>query len=281
MSGRAPAIGWSALTVAAVVAACGPLLLQLAFAGVAIGVIGMAHGASDLAIVAPRRRPLFLACYGLVCLICLGWWIADPAVALPAFLLASAIHFAMEDAPEGTWVERVARGVSLIATPATLHAASLTVILQHGGITPAMLPGLVTGLTWLGGIAAAGLLALAIVRRDPRLFAGTAALLLLPPLIGFSLGFLILHALPQTWQRCERIGCMTAQSYLRAIAPVLGAAMLLVLLIGGIVWRWDDSGVRPLFAAIAALAMPHLLVTPWFEAGAADPVTTPARSVPV
>jgi hypothetical protein len=29
--------------------------------------------------------------------------------------------------------------------------------------------------------------------------------------------------------------------------------------------RFDPSGVRGLFAGIAALAVPHLFVTPWFE----------------
>jgi len=35
--------------------------------------------------------------------------------------------------------------------------------------------------------------------------------------------------------------------------------------VGGLLLRWDSSGVRSLFAGIAALAMPHLLVTPYFE----------------
>ena len=43
--------------------------------------------------------------------------------------------------------------------------------------------------------------ALAWQRRDRHLAGGVAALLLMPPLIGFTLGFLILHALPQTTER--------------------------------------------------------------------------------
>ena len=42
------------------------------------------------------------------------------------------------------------------------------------------------------------------------------------------------------------------------------------------IWlRIDATGVRALFAAIAALAVPHLLVTPWF---AAPPITAGLRT---
>ena len=101
-----PAAGWVILGAAGLAAAFSPLLVQLGYAIIAIGVIGMAHGASDLAIVEHTRRPMFLALYGFVSLACLWWWTTEPAVALPLFLLASAIHFALEDAPSGTLGER-------------------------------------------------------------------------------------------------------------------------------------------------------------------------------
>lgn len=56
---------------------------------------------------------------------------------------------------------------------------------------------------------------------------------------------------------------MTA--YLRATAPILAVALVLLALVGWVMLRWDSSGVRPLFAGLAALAIPHLLVTPLFE----------------
>lgn len=262
---RAPALGWGVLLAAAVAAAFGPLTVQLGFAVVAVGVIGLAHGASDLAIVEPDRRAAFLALYGTVIVVCLGWWIAAAAVALPAFLLASALHFGLEDAPADRPLERLARGTSLVATPATIHAAALGNLLSLAGVPDDTTPLLVELLAVAGGVSAAGLLALGIARRDRRLLIGTAALLLLPPLIGFSLGFLILHAVPQTVERRIRLGRTSMAAYLRAIWPILLAAVILIGGIGIIVLRFDPTGVRSLFAGIAALAMPHLLVTPWFE----------------
>ena len=264
MTARAPAIGWSLLLGAALAASFGAPIVQLAFAVVAIGGIGMAHGASDLAIVERRRRPVFLALYGVVALACLWWWIVDPAIALPAFLIASAVHFGLEDAPSGTTIEKIARGTSLVATPATLHVATLGDILRLAG-APGGVPMMVGGMAVAGGAAAAWLLVAAIRRRDARLLTGTAALLLLPPLVGFSVGFLILHAVPQTVERRIQLGCPTIIAYLRATGPILLAAVALVGIVGGLLLRWDPSGMRPLFAGIAALAVPHLLVTPWFE----------------
>lgn len=271
--------GWSMFAAAAVAAAFCPLPVQLAFAVVAIGVVGMAHGASDLAIVSVPRRPMFLGWYAAVASVCLAWWLTEPAIALPAFLLASAIHFGLEDAPAGAGIERIARGVSLVATPAVLHAARLGEILRLGGVAPAFVPVMVGAMAILGAGAAAVLMMMAVGRGDRRLLGGTAAVLVLPPLTGFSVAFLVLHALPQTEARRRQLGCVDHVAYLRATWPILLAAMVLAGAIGALVWRIDPSGVRSLFTAIAALAMPHLLVTPWFEAqaGARRHVDTPTR----
>jgi Brp/Blh family beta-carotene 15,15'-monooxygenase len=261
---RAPAWGWSLLLGAAAAASIGALTVQLAFAVVAIGVVGMAHGASDLAIIRRRQRPLFVALYVFTGAACLWWWIADPAVALPAFLIASAIHFGVEDAPADRPLERVARGTSLVATPATFHVSNLTELLRLGGTSTVVLPVMVSAMAVFGALSAAYLVVRASQRHDLRLFLGTVALAILPPLVGFSVGFLILHAEPQTFERRTRIGCATLGRYLRTTAPICVAAILLVIMIGVLMVRSDPSGVRPLFAAIAALAVPHLIVTPLF-----------------
>jgi len=267
------------LGVAAVVTAAAPWTLQLAFAIFGIGVVGMVHGAGDLAVVAPVRRRRFLVAYGLVSLVTLLWWTLDPAVALPAFLVASAIHFGMEDAPEGPIAERVVRGVALIAAPATLHAENYAALLRSAGGTSSM----ADCTPWLaaaGGVCGAILLWLAWRRRQSALAGATAALLLLPPLVGFTLGFLVLHALPQTLARRDRLGCASIFGYLRSVAPVFAGALVLAGSVAALLLHFDPSGVRGLFAGIAALAVPHLLVTPWFECRTRPVrrISTPAAS---
>ncbi len=265
MTRRAPALGWGLLFGAALIASFCSLTVQLAFAAVAVGIGGMVHGASDLEIIEHRRRPVFLALYVSALLVCLWWWIVDPAIALPAFLLASAVHFGLKDAPASRPFERMARGISLVATPATVHAASLTRILDSAGVQASILPTMVSSLAIAGGIAAGCLAIIGMARHDRRLLVGTTALLFFPPLVGFSVGFLVLHAMPQTKERRDRLQCVTTTAYLRTTAPVLVAAVTLVGIVGGLLLRWDPSGVRSLFAGIAALAMPHMLVTPYFE----------------
>lgn len=253
------------LIAGAAAAASTPLPLQLALAILGIGVVGMAHGAGDLAVVDRTRRRTFLLAYGLVSVTTLLWWTIDPAVALPAFLLASAVHFGMEDGTMGKPVERVAHGVILVAAPATFHGPSYADLLRTAGGAASALPSCTPLLAVAGGAAGAVLLVLAWQRRDLPLAGGVAALLLMPPLIGFTVGFLILHAIPQTADRRDRLGYSDTSSYLRAVAPVFGGAILLASLVGALLLHFDSSGVRGLFAGIAALAVPHLLVTPWFE----------------
>lgn len=249
----------------AAASAVAPLPVQLAFAILGIGVLGMLHGAGDLEVVASSRRPPFLVAYGIVSLATLLWWTAVPAVALPAFLLASTVHFGMEDARGAPLSERVAHGVVLIAAPATLHVPTYAALLRTAGGPASALPLATPLLAIIGGAAALLLLALAWQRQDVHLAGGVGALLLLPPLVGFTLGFLILHALPQTAERRDRLGYASTLSYLRGVAPIFVAAIMLAGLVAALLLHFDPSGIRGLFAGIAALAVPHLLLTPWFE----------------
>jgi hypothetical protein len=172
--------GIALLVVGAVAAAPAPLPVQLAFAIMGIGVVGMVHGAGDLAVVESARRPLFLAAYGVVSLVTLLWWTTDPAIALPAFLVASAVHFGMEDAPNGARSERIARGGALIAGPATLHAHSYAALLRTAGGPSSLVATYTPILEVTGGAAVILLLLLAWQRRDVPLAGGVTALHVLP-----------------------------------------------------------------------------------------------------
>jgi hypothetical protein len=54
----------------------------------------------------------------------------------------------------------------------------------------------------------------------------------------------MLHAVPQTKERRDSLQCVTTTAYLRATAPVLVAAVMMVGIVGGLLLRWDPSGVR-------------------------------------
>lgn len=263
MTRPAPAIGWGLLAATALAAAAGPLAVQLGFATLAIGVIGMAHGASDLHVVEPARRAAFLIAYTAVSLVCLVWWALYPAIALPLFLAASAIHFAAEEPRTHPAWHRWTLGIGLIATPALLHPVGYASLLTlaGGGAPPATM---LTLVRMVGAASGTMLLFDAVDRRDRALAASVMALVFLPPLIGFSVGFLVLHALPQTEGRRRRMRCTSHRAYIRTVGPILLAALSLATTIALFFLRTEASGIRGLFAALAALAMPHLLVTPGF-----------------
>lgn len=257
--------GWAGLWGAAFVASLSPLSVQLGFAVIAIGLLGMAHGASDLEVVRRERRLPFLAAYGVVIVLCLCWWHYDSALALPGFLLASAIHFALEDAPGGHLIERLARGIGMITAPAALHLGPFSTILHQAGLGSAIPDAVATGIAVTGGLCAAGLIVTGVLRHDRTLITGMLALVVLPPFVGFSMGFLILHALPQTRLRRDQLGCRSYNGYLHATWPVLTAAILLAAGTAVMIHPADRAGIQSLFAALAALAIPHMLITPWYE----------------
>lgn len=273
MKAAAPAIGWGMFGLAALAASAAGAAGQLGFAVLAIAGLGLAHGASDAALVPRGRQPAFLATYIASAGTCLAAWIIWPALALPLFLLASALHFGLEDAPADRPVERLARGTLMVTGPAVIHQPALTDILHLAGGDAASAALLADGMAAAGLLALAGVGVTAAARRDPRLAIGAAGLVMLPPLVGFSFGFVLLHAGPQTVQRVARLGHPSILAYCRATAPVLAGALLVSLLAVLLFRHADASGLRALFAGLAALAMPHMLVTPWFERG---PVPRPA-----
>ena len=215
-----------------------------------------------------KRRVSFLAAYGATILAVLLLWIVAPLAALIGFLGLSAIHFATDgragDHKAGDW----ALGILLVAGPAVLHrpvlarlfgsvlhhepaAAGLALVLQAIALI-ALVP-VVRGL-FRGGRM--------LQSTPPQVATGLVAVLVLPPFVGFACGFVLLHARGQTRERQAELGCVDLASYLARIAPVmLGAFAVLA----GLVWllaraAFDDTAM--LFACIAALAVPHMLVTP-------------------
>lgn len=272
MSGRAPLVGWGAFLLLAIGASIFGMDAQLIFAALAIGVLGLPHGASDLAIVVPDQRvPLLVAYIGTIVAV-LILWIAVPAWGLSALLLCSAIHFALDDDEQNAlgW----ARGVCIVAIPAVAHRISVADLFATLTQNISVAGDLATMLFVTGAIGAAIVVG-GIVRRrasrpgDRMTLATLAMVAVLPPLVGFSVGFVMLHALRQTSERQRDLLCPTMGDYLRRVAPVLaGAAVVLIGMAAAFAGR-TAGDVGLLFAGIAALAMPHMLVTPLWRRGLA------------
>ncbi|KTT36653.1 hypothetical protein SB5_20770 [Pseudomonas oryzihabitans] len=269
LSGR----GWLALLLTAGLASLVGGAGQLAFALVVGLGLGLLHGASDLCLVSPARRPAFLGCYLATALACLLCWQLAGALALALFLLLSAWHFAHEDELFTGRLTSLALGLFIVGGPALLHPAAVARLLGLA-MGPAASLALAQWLTWLlvlgGALSLPVLLLAAWQRRCPWLAVTLFAVVLAPPLVGFALGFYLLHAAPQTGVRQWLLGAASLKAYLWLTWPILlGAAVF--TLAGGLVFLLQErTGIRALFAVLAAFAVPHMLVLPRFLAADAE-----------
>jgi Brp/Blh family beta-carotene 15,15'-monooxygenase len=261
-------IGWLALLLTAVIASLAGAEAQLMFA-LAVGLgLGLLHGVSDMHLVTPARRPAFLCSYlaaalgGLLC-----WQIAS-ATTLVFFLVLSAWHFFHEDELFHDRLTSLALGLFIISGPAVVHEAEV-----------ARLLGLAIGseeshawaerLTWLlaaGGIVALPVLLLVSCRQRCLWLATTlVAVVLLPPLAGFAVGFYVLHAAPQTRVRQRLLRAAHLAAYLRLTWPILVGAALFTLVGGFVFLLQEGTGIRALFVVLTAFAVPHMIVLPRFR----------------
>ena len=246
---------------------------QLAYALVVGLGLGLLHGASDLRLVPPARRLAFLGCYLATALACLLCWQLAGTAALLLFLLLSAWHFAHEDELFTDRLTSLALGLFIVGGPALVHEAEVARLLALAmgpDAAGALAVGLASALALGGALALPVLLLAAWHRRCLRLAATLCAVVLAPPLVGFALGFYLLHAAPQTRVRQRLLGAPTFKAYLHLTWPILlGAAFF--TLAGGLVFLLQErTGIRALFAVLAAFAVPHMLVLPRFLAPGAE-----------
>ncbi|MBF7142930.1 MULTISPECIES: Brp/Blh family beta-carotene 15,15'-dioxygenase [Pseudomonas] len=258
---------WLALALLALFASLAGGGGQLAFV-VALGLgLGLLHGASDLKLVLPARRFRFVGCYLAVALISLACWQVASTLALALFLLMSIWHFAHEDDLFPHRVTSLAVAMFIVGGPALLHGEAVAQLLAAamGPQVPAETGVVVSTLLAAGGAVALPILLWAAwQRRCLWMMATLAGITVAPPLIGFALGFYCLHAAPQTHARQRLLGVPSLTAYMWLTWPVLLASALFILA-GGIVFLpQEHTGMRALFALLAAFAVPHMLVLPRF-----------------
>ena len=263
---RVPSIGLGALFVAAAIAAALPTGWQVGYAAAVLGVLGLPHGAADLALVPAARRRSFLAAYLATGPAIVALWLASPALALAGFLLASFVHFAADGREGPVTVRDMAVAATLIGGPVACHHAAIVDLfaaIGAAGPSGAALAGTLRALGIAGAPVALGCTLASRERPGPRVVEtiAIAAAVAAPPLIGFAVAFVVLHARDQTIARQRLLGLPGLAAYLRRVAPVLAGAVLALAALAMIVPP-SPAGVRMLFVAISALAMPHMLVTP-------------------
>lgn len=263
-----------------------PIQAALFLAGVAL--VGMPHGSFDHIVARRRLHPVlgrlwwlaFLLTYlGLAGLVWLGW-VEAPQTTLVLFLVASVVHFGLGDldaaddrTPAQIMPAILARGALPILLPIAAHPASVAPVLAAlaGGRADLaaavvtwsdwlLLPWVLTLLYWITTASRADRLEILTL---------CAAFVLLPPILAFALYFCLCHSVRHLLRladmmspSCPRTAATrTLRIGLPAIALCILAAPLLFL-------HSVSNGLVPLFQLLAALTLPHMVVTLWLEDGA-------------
>ena len=238
---------------------------------------GLPHGAYDIALlrraVALERTGLVLAVggYVTVAVAMAVLWMALPLLALVLFLVVAAVHFGedwqMLDEP----LLRVAAGAAVIAAPTIGHPAEVTSLFVAMSDDRAAL---VAQIIMAAAPVALLVTAVGIVvawQDGSRHWAAAMALCLIlllvaPPVAGFALFFVFLHSPRHLAQTRALLRDMTRARWL-----AIGVALSGLTIFGW--WALQHlapSAVDPnltaqAFQLLAAVAVPHLLLSRWIE----------------
>lgn len=238
---------------------------------------GLPHGAYDIALLRRAtvldryRLALAVGAYAAIVALMGLMWIAAPLLALILFLAVSAYHFGedwpMLDVP----LLRFAAGAAVIAASTIGHPAQVAALFVAmsdpraviiAKIIMAAAP--VTLLVTAVGVVAAW-------RNGSRQWAAAMAvclglLVLLPPVAGFALFFVFLHAPKHLKQARAALRDMDQKRWLATGALVSGVAIVGWWALQRLApWQIDETVAAHAFQLLASVAVPHLALSRWLE----------------
>jgi Brp/Blh family beta-carotene 15,15'-monooxygenase len=250
-----------------------PFSLHVEIVAIALLIIvfGLPHGALDpifaknlLQIKTTARWAMFVFLYlMLASLVVVFWWLS-PFLFLVFFLLCSVFHFSGDLASGTAVATRFLYGGACIVLPAALHAPQLGEIfaLLVGQERGVFLADFLHVLAW-PWLAALCLASLQTLARDwlasLEIFAVSSLVLVLSPLLGFTLYFCAMHSARHI-VRSKNYAGMTYSAF--AGVSVLPLFFLAVMVALG--WRFlpqsslDERIIQFVFVGLAALTVPHM-----------------------
>lgn len=258
--------------------------LQAAFAGGAVALAGLPHGATDgwLALhggllTTRFRATCFFGAYVALALLVVAAWHVFPVVCLGLFLILSAWHFGDGGAPPSSGWLRIASGLVVLGAPAVMQGAEVARLYQVLSGPEARALAQVQG--WLLGPACIVLCA-AFMRNTSR---RTAALYVLEhaalvglasgvsPLLYFVAYFCGIHSV----RHMGHVLRLARTSGKGLFWGSVGALTFASVGVGALVFFWllrsgqapEAAALRVTFVGLAALTLPHMLlvdgVHPW------------------
>ncbi len=213
------------------------------------GVIGVPHGLTDFAILpalarrcgwrGPHAMPLGAMIYVALITLYGALWLLLPALALLGFLLLAAWHFGEQDvraygaALRYPRLQSAARGAAIIVLPYLAQADTAHYFALLGDSTLWLAPAAWIPAAWIPAAwipaawVAAATLALSLIAHHLRFALETlllcALLVLLPPLLSFTLYFALWHT-PRHYAQVS--GVLSVRGRRRAAACAIGLPLL-------------------------------------------------------
>jgi beta-carotene 15,15'-dioxygenase len=248
----------------------------IAVASLGLLIFGLPHGSFDLALLrragadggSPGSIPAIVALYlGAAAAMYFAWRV-HPTFALGVFLVLAMAHFAEDWEADDQRFFAGAIAAAIVAAPAVMHLAELRslFVTLTGDPTAALLADMLL----LVAPVAIGVAAVGIGhgwRSGERAAAGSAgcglaAMLLLPPVIGFALFFCLVHSPFQFRRHADSLGLRGIGQWGGTIAPLslggLGIGALIFTEIRGVNFGADIFAAS--FIALSVLTVPHMLV---------------------
>jgi len=243
-------------------------------AGAAMLVLGVPHGAFDIALAhrrwnigSPRALTGFLALYIGLAAAFAAIWVLLPQLALPIFIAMSGVHFAGDWRRDIGTLPRSVIGLALITAPALLHREPVIEIFAW--LVPAevaVTTAEVMAATAIPLLQAAALIVLVTAWTRPGAALEMSAVLLLAvfaaPLVFFVVYWCGLHSLRHMLAVQEELRPASARSFLRLSLPY-GPLAIIGVSSAALLWPHLEPGQAVLaatFVGLAALTVPHMLL---------------------
>jgi len=257
-----------------------PLIWQIIALGPMVALLGLPHGALDHRVASAlwpleklRHHAIFVGGYLGLAIAVLALWVVQPAIALAAFLIYSALHFADDWRQEiGLW-QSLPLGISVIALPALVFQSDVAML--FGLLTSEPTATLFADLmhnTAIAAIVASVFCLVLNFKRAPWVMMEYAWLvataLITPPLIYFVIYFCVLHSPRHFLLTADQLGLTPVQG-LRAALPIMAATLLLSAL-GAIALymfasTFEAATLQLVFIGLAAVTVPHMILTAAFK----------------
>lgn len=238
---------------------------------------GLPHGAYDIALL---RRSVVLSWsgvgfavggYAAIALLMVLLWITVPLVALTLFLAVASAHFGEDWQMLEEPLLRAAAGAAVIAAATIGHPAEVSALfIAMSDPRAAVIAQIITAAAPVALlVTAVGIVA--AWRDGSRHWAAAMALsfallLVLPPVAGFALFFVFLHSPRHLAQTRAALRDMTLGRWLATGTLLSGFAILGWCVVRSIApWSFAPIFVAQAFQLLAAVAVPHLLLSHWLE----------------